>query len=431
MLNISTFQDSIHQICTDYKEKTFLLAVSGGVDSMVLLNLFKIANLKIQVAHINYKLRGTDSEEDQNLVKNICNKNNILFHLYEVSEEDNKPKNSIQEWARNIRYDFFRKVQQNKNLDFIVTAHHLNDQLETFIINLSKASGIKGLSGIPANENNILRPLLSFSKEEMYDYAKENNVDFREDLSNQKNDYLRNKIRNEIVPKLIETNDHFLQNFEKSVSYLKQAKDFVEEKVSETEKEIISKKEDYLIINKNQFFNQTEIVHFEILRKYGFTDEIEKIRIAEVGKKFISSEYQLMIDREILILKKIVSKSIHIEVEDVMLTVNSENRILIPEDLQQEIKHLGSLNWKFNADHIQIPLKLRRRKQGDLFHPMGMIGKKKIAKFFKDEKIPILAQQKIWLLCDATDEVLGVIPFRQDRRFAASKSSSEIITVKL
>src|SRR5690606_8668128 len=134
---------------------------------------------------------------------------------------------------------------------FLVTAHHLNDQLETFLINLSKAAGINGLSGIPTNDNGILRPYLSFSKEEIYNYAKENNIDFREDLSNKKNDYLRNKIRNEIVPKLLETNDHFLENFKKSSSYLNQTKDFVQQQIQIIEKEISAFNKEHIIISKD------------------------------------------------------------------------------------------------------------------------------------------------------------------------------------
>ena len=433
MLNSLTFQHSLEQLFADYRNAKFLLAISGGVDSMVLLHLFKSSKLKFEVAHINYQLRGIDSDKDQELVEQICQQNNIPFHLYQVSEKDNKPKNSIQEWARIIRYDFFRKIQQEHNLHFIVTAHHLNDQLETFIIHLSKASGIKGLSGIPANENHILRPLLSFSKEEIYEFATEEKIEFREDLSNQKNDYLRNKIRNEIVPKLLEVNDNFLENFGKSISYLNQTRSFVDEQILEIEKEIIVKEEDSILINKERFLNQTDFVQFEILRKYGFTDveEIAKIKKAKTGKKFISTEFQLTIDREILIIKKIVDLNVEEVNEDIILQIDSENQVIIPDYLQLEIKEFGKVHWKIDCGKVELPLKLRRKKEGDFFHPIGMIGKKKISKFFKDEKIPIFGQQKIWLLCDSTDNILGVIPFRQDRRFAASKESSEIIKVKI
>ncbi len=145
------------------KEK-FLLAVSGGADSMVLAELFLNAELPFEVAHVNYHLRGEDSNKDQELVENFCSRHHIVFHLYDVSEKDNKPENSIELWAREIRYRFFFGILEQQKLDFIVMGHHLNDQLETFIINLSKASGITGLSGIPENSNKIIRPLLHITK---------------------------------------------------------------------------------------------------------------------------------------------------------------------------------------------------------------------------------------------------------------------------
>ena len=433
MLNSESFQLAVHAHFAPYKNTSFLLAISGGVDSMVLLHLFKSLGLQCQVAHLNYQLRENDSEEDQKLVERVCEHYNIVYHLYRVSEKDNKPRNSIQDWARNLRYRFFRKIQRQEKLDFIVTAHHLNDQLETFIINLSKAAGINGLSGIPANENQILRPLLGFSKEDIYAYAKENKVEFREDQSNQKNDYLRNKIRNEIVPKLKETNENFLENFGKSISFLNKAKDFIAEKTLIIEKEISHHQEDYLLINRPVFLNQSELIQFEILRKYGFDEvkEIAKIKKAKIGKKFISRDYELKIDRENFVIQKLVLKVENDLREEISLEMNSENEIIIPENFRKEIKELGSISWQIDADKIKFPLKLRQKKRGDLFQPIGMIGKKKISKFFKDEKIPILAQQKIWLLCDGNHSILGILPFRQDGRFAATKTSSKIIKVKL
>lgn len=425
MFNTNAFQDHLEKLLPDFRTKKFLLAVSGGADSMVLMSLFKDFDLKFEVSHINYGLRGNDSDSDELLVKKICEKFDITFHHYQVTESDQKPKNSIQEWARNLRYDFFREIQKERNLDCIVTAHHLNDELETFLINLSKASGIKGLSGIPANENQILRPLLPFSKEEIYAFAKESKIEFREDLSNQKSDYLRNKIRNEITPKLLETNENFLENFGKSLSYLKETKNFVEKKISEIEKEIIIEEEEFLTIDKAKFLDQSNFVQFEILRKFGFnnSEEISKIKKAGTGKTFISSDYHLTIDREILILKKLVNDLYQVSTEEILLELNPENEVILPKNIQAEIRELGNLNWKIALEKIQLPLKLRRRKEGDIFHPFGMIGKKKISKFFKDEKIPILVQQKIWILCDRNDTILGIIPYRQDRRFLMKKNS--------
>ena len=270
MLTKETFHHALRNLLQNPESSNFLLAVSGGADSMALLQLFYSSRFKIQVAHVNYHLRGKDSDADQELVKNFCSVNNIPFHLYEVSDKDQKPENSIQNWARNLRYDFFRKIQKTENLDYLVTAHHLNDQLETFLINLSKAAGIHGLSGIPANENQILRPLLNFTKEEIYTFAKTHHLEFREDVSNQKNDYLRNFIRNEIAPKLFETNENFLQNFGKSLNYLNQTKQFVEEKIQQIELELISEKDHVFYLNKAKLSEQNDLMKFEILKKFGF-----------------------------------------------------------------------------------------------------------------------------------------------------------------
>ncbi|QDP86663.1 tRNA lysidine(34) synthetase TilS [Chryseobacterium sp. SNU WT5] len=400
---------------------------------MVLMQLFNSVGLYFEVAHVNYGLRAQDSEKDQKLVEKICKQNNIPMHLYKVTAKDKKPENSIQDWARTVRYDFFRTTQKEYNLDFIVTAHHLNDQLETFLINLSKASGINGLTGIPANENKLLRPLLRFTKEDIYDFAKQNQIDFREDLSNQKSDYLRNKIRNKIVPDLLQVNENFLENFSKSLNYLHQTKKFVHEQISAIENKITTKDELYLSIDKKAFKKQTAFVQFEILRKYGFTDllEIEKINRADTGKKFISSQYELVIDRETYFIKTLAAETSYITNAEFTLECNAQNEINIPFQFNNKTNGEGGVVWKLNKEKVHLPLKLRQKKEGDFFHPIGMIGKKKISKFFKDEKIPILAQQKTWLLCDADEQILGIIPLRQDRRFLADNESAEIITVKL
>lgn len=398
---------------------------------MVLASLFQDLGLMYQVAHINYKLRGKDSDLDQKTVQDFCEKNHIQFHLYEVSEKDKKPENSIQLWARELRYHFFREIQEQQNLEFLVTAHHLNDQLETFIINLSKASGINGLSGIPAETHNILRPLLNFSKKEIYEYAEENRIDFREDLSNKKSDYLRNKIRNEIVPKLLETNDQFLENFKKSSLYLNQTKDFVQKQIEEIENKLIVFNPEHKILSKEKLHEESAFVQFEILKKYGFhqEEEIPKIFTAENGSSFYSKEYQLVVDRDELIF---IHKKAEKETPNDILLIDkfdsSENQIVI--NLENNIEKINKdFEWDFDVEKLHFPLRLRRQKDGDEFYPTGFSGKKKVSKFFRDEKISILVRQKIWILTDCDNSVLGIIPFRQDRRFMATKHTEKVLTI--
>lgn len=415
------------------QQKTYLLAVSGGVDSMVLADLFQVSGFNFHMAHINYHLRNEDSNLDQKLVSDFCQKHKIPFHLYEVSENDNQPENSIQNWARELRYRFFREIQKKENLEFLVTAHHLNDQLETFLINLSKASGIRGLSGIPANENGIVRPLLDFSKDEIYDFAKENHIEFREDQSNQKTDYLRNKIRHHIVPELEKISSDFLNNFSKSINYINQAKDFINQSVDDKIKILkINSDENQIIIDKQKFSKESELIRYEILKRFGFNDEneMQKVLTAQTGSSFFNSEYQLIINRNELIFscKAEVGNQ---KSEDSLILEIIDNEIIIPQNLKNEVQEFGNCFWKIDKQKVQLPLKLRRKQKGDLFFPIGMIGKKKISKFFKDKKLSILAKQKIWLLCDADDRVLGVLPFRQDGRFSSGDNSEAELTLKV
>ncbi|WP_313598679.1 tRNA lysidine(34) synthetase TilS [Epilithonimonas vandammei] len=410
------------------QQKTYLLAVSGGVDSMVLADLFQVSGFNFHMAHINYHLRNEDSNLDQKLVSDFCEKHKIPFHLYEVSENDNQPENSIQNWARELRYRFFREIQEKENLDYLVTAHHLNDQLETFIINLSKASGIRGLSGIPQSENGIIRPLLGFSKNEIYDFAKENHIEFREDKSNQKTDYLRNKIRHHIVPELEKISSDFLTNFSKSINYINQAKDFINQSVEDKIEILkINSSENQVVIDKENFSKESELIRYEILKRFGFNDEneMQKVLTAQTGSLFFHSEFQLVINRNELIFngKSEVGSQ---KSEDSIILEIVGNKIVIPEEIKNEVQEFGNCFWKIDKQKVQLPLKLRRKQKGDLFFPIGMIGKKKISKFFKDKKLSILAKQKIWLLCDADEQILGVLPFRQDGRFSSDNSEAEL-----
>ena len=432
MLSPEKFLKELHHLLPFPEQKSFLLAVSGGVDSMVLSELFRFHKEKygfsFDVAHINYGLRGVDSDADQNLVEHFCSEHNIPFHLYKMTEKDNKPKGSIQLWARDLRYNFFSEIMQKESIDFLATAHHLNDQLETFFINLLRGSGINGLCGIPAKENNILRPLLSFTKEEIYAFAEENGISFREDVSNQKNDYLRNKIRNMTIPNLLNISPDFLQDFSKSVHILKETKDFIQQQTDEILAKItIKNSSDERILDKEKLSQETEFAQFEILRKFGFDKrkEIKKIFATETGKIFHSEENILLINRNQLIIKK---KELNIDNEEV--TLNEEAQI----DLSQWTENYTDAHpdfWIFDKDKLRFPLKIRRKQDGDFFYPKGFNGKKKISKFFKDEKISIFAKSKIWLLCDAENRVMGILPMRQDRRFLPDEETKNTIKIKL
>ena len=429
MLNSARFQDALSQILPDFRAKKFLIAVSGGVDSMVLVHLCIEAALDIEIAHVNYGLRGENSELDEKLVQTFAAEYQIPLHIYKVSEKDNRPEGSIQEWARDLRYSFFKEKREKAELDYILTAHHLNDQLESFLINLSKASGITGLCGIPAQNGKVIRPLLHFTKEALYHYAAQYQVPFREDHTNQENYYLRNKIRNKIVPELNTLSPVFMENFSKSLDLLVQARNFITTETAAKAQELISKNNESVLLNRKEFLALSLLIKYELLQPYNFhsAKEIKKICEAETGKVFYSATHGLQLDREHFIIKARTEEKTE-QPEDILILNDSFS---LPAEIAEEIKTLGNVSWTFDADTLTFPLKLRKPGSGDVLYPTGMTGKKKISKFFKDEKIPILAQQKIWLLCDATDSLLGILPYRQDRRHQTHKKTTRVYEVKI
>ena len=438
MLNSVYFQNYLESLLQSNQPHSYLLAVSGGADSMVLAYLMHSIGANFQVAHINYKLRAEASDEDQKVVEDFCNKHQVKLHLYTVTEKDEKPENSIQIWARDLRYRFFDAIMETEKLDYLVTAHHLNDQVETFFINLNRGSGIKGLCGIPKNENRRLRPLLEVSKQEIYDFAHSHAITFREDASNKKNDYLRNRFRNIILPLWMEMNPDFLSNFSKTIHHLSDANAFIDERIDDLMKQIVLKKDMQWVIEKTIWKQQSAFVHYQILKKFGFhqADEIAKMTTAQNGALFYSQDYMLMVDRNQMIISLLKEEKSIDDEEEVILIASREElsrlnyRIDMNKFLDDELlisPNEGS--WEFDSDKVEFPIRLRKKMEGDVFYPVGMMGKKKISKFFKDEKISILAKSKIWILEDATHCVLGVFPLRQDRRKQAESMSSSTFTL--
>jgi tRNA(Ile)-lysidine synthase len=222
---LTKFQHHIELNFPYLKEKKLLLAVSGGLDSMVLMHLFQELNYSIGIAHCNFQLRGKESDADENFVKLQAEKFQIpIFSTrFETEKFANTNKLSIQLAARKLRYDWFYQLLEEENYDYLLTAHHLDDQLETFLINLSRGTGIEGLTGIPATNDKIMRPLLPFSREEILAFAEENSLSWREDSSNASTKYLRNKIRHEVIPILKTLNPNFLPTFENTLEHLNQA----------------------------------------------------------------------------------------------------------------------------------------------------------------------------------------------------------------
>ncbi len=414
--------------------KKILVAISGGVDSVVLTHLFHKMGYKISLAHCNFKLRGDESDLDEEHVYNYGKNLNCKVYstTFNTSLYAKQSKESIQLAARNLRYTWFHELIKENDLDYIATAHHANDNLETFLFNLTRGAGLEGLTGIPKQTKTIIRPLLPFTKEAIVDYAKQNNLAWREDKSNLDIKYTRNAIRSKVIPILKEINPSLLNSFANTIQYLEESKQIIDDKVDEIKHEIIEEQEDVLKIDIEKMLKLStpKAYLYQLLKSYNFTEweNVYDLLFAQSGKEIISRTHVLLKDRSFLLLYKKQKKTKN---NNEYLVKKGVGEINTPIHLKIEdtIKKQGdSKNCALvNKNLVTFPMILRRWKEGDFFYPAGMSGKKKISKFFKDQKLSKLEKQNVWLLCNNDNAIIWVIGMRQDRRFLTNLNSEENI----
>jgi tRNA(Ile)-lysidine synthase len=433
---IQKFQNHLATNFPFLENKKLLLATSGGLDSMVMVHLFQNLNHEIAIAHCNFQLRGIESFDDQNFVQEYAKANNIPIFVTQFDTENfaKDYKLSTQVAARNLRYDWFYELLETQNYDFILTAHHADDNLETFIINLSRGTGLDGLVGIPSQNNTVLRPLLPYSRLEILDYAKENNIQWREDSSNASDNYLRNKIRHNIIPSLKELNPTFLDSFQKTQNYLQEAQVMIE---------------DATIMIYQQIAKEVgEDIHFDILKlitlpnyksylyqwlqEFGFSawNDIYDLVNSQSGKIIYSSEFQLLKNRNFLILSPISEFE-----NEVFFIEKNQIEVKFPINLSickvTDIFDTSKNTIFVDEDKLSFPLQIRKWKEGDYFRPFGMNGKsKKVSKFFKDEKVSILEKQKTWILT-SNNQIVWIIGWRQDDHFKIENTTQNTIQITL
>ena len=293
-----------------HKECNFVLAISGGVDSMVLANLFLINNLNFSIAHCNFQLRGKESDDDELFINKWCSEKDIKLYNKKFSTEDYCKNNklTIQMGARELRYEWFRELIDKEKHDFIVTAHHIDDQLETFIINSIRGTGIDGLVGIPDKINKIIRPLLMSSKDQIIEYSKVNKINYREDSSNDKEDYLRNKIRHSVIPYLKSDDDNVLLKFKTTIENLNSTKIFVKKVISKVRDRVFIYEGENIItdIDLLKDLDPIEFYIHELYKDFEFNyKEVMKLFDSDSGKYISSSNYNMTKQKNNLIISKI------------------------------------------------------------------------------------------------------------------------------
>ena len=433
---LQKFQSHIFQNFPFLSGKKLLLATSGGLDSMVMVDLFRKLSFEIAIAHCNFQLRGVESFEDQNFVQNYAESNEIKLFVTQFDTEAfaKDYKLSTQVAARELRYNWFYELLETENFDYVLTAHHADDNLETFLINLVRGTGLDGLTGIPAQNENVIRPLLLFSRQEIEQYAKEDNIDWREDSSNASDKYLRNKIRHNLVPILKELNTDFLSSFHKTQVYLQESKTMVEDASIMVYQQVAkeSGKDIHFDLNKLQQLPNYKSYLYQWLREFGFLawEDIYDLVESQSGKQVFSNEFRLLKNRDFLILSPI---NIEDKKEEYYIFKDQKE---IDSPLNLSFSKVADISIGSNRaifvdeDKLHFPLVLRRWNGGDSFQPFGMEGKsKKVSKIFKDEKLSLIDKENIWLLC-SDDTIVWIIGIRQDERFKIEKTTKNRIQIQ-
>ncbi len=434
---LDQFKQYIAQNFPELLNGKTLLAISGGVDSMVLLHLCHFLKLDFAVAHCNFQLRDKESDLDEELVANFCKKNNIPYFVerFDTMQIVERRKISIQIAARELRYNWFKQICIDHNYQFIATAHNLDDQAETFLINFTRGTGIDGLVGIPERNENIIRPLLNFSRNKILNYATENKVEWREDQSNATTKYLRNKMRHLVLPVLKEENTEFLKSFLNTLDHLKQTQLLANDAVAFFEKECVQIVEDQLEIDldKTQNFNSNKYYLLHVLKRYGFDslNEIEKICSSEAGKMLKNNQFTILKDRNKLIVFKEKSTS-----NDIYCINSKEDVLNLPFfmnilEVEKEEFNANLSTIFVNSNLLQWPLVLRRKKIGDVFRPFGMGGMKKVSKFFKDEKLSKIQKENTWILENGDGKIIWIVGLRADDRFKITNANQKNYKISL
>ncbi|MCP3658981.1 MAG: tRNA lysidine(34) synthetase TilS [Bacteroidetes bacterium] len=437
MLN-QRFLDFIEKNNLIEKKSNIILSISGGVDSIVMLDLFNKLNFNFAIAHCNFKLRGKESELDCKFVEKISNRLKRKFYYFEFDtlNYSKQKKISIQMAARELRYKWLYELLEKYKFKNIATAHHINDNLETVFLNLIKGTGISGLRGILPKNKKIIRPLLFAIKDELIEYAKNNNLEWREDSSNKKNDYNRNKIRNVIVPEFKKINPNLEQTFSRNFDKFYQTELILKQKINEFKNQNLKENDELTIINIYSLKKEaySSLILGELLKPFEFNyfqikDIIEKEHSR--GTRFLSNSHELTISENQILIKPLVKKSIEVyEVKD--------------KDKYLNLKH-GSLSFKtidkkdfilkketnislLDKSKLKFPLIIRKWQKGDKFQPLGMKNMKKISDFFIDNKINIFDKEKIYLIISNND-IVAIIGYRINEKYKITMSTQEIYEI--
>lgn len=433
---LNEFQSHINLKFPFLKDSKLLIAISGGIDSVVLTRLLHQLNFDISLAHCNFQLRENESDLDEEFIKKLATNLNIHSHTisFDTNAISKEKKISTQMTARDLRYSWFDNLIDKNNYDYVLTAHQKNDVLETFLINFTRGTGLDGLTGIPEINNKIVRPLLPFTRNDIERFAKKNNVSWREDKSNASTKYLRNKIRHNVIPVLKEINPSLMDSFNNTLENLKESQIIIKDNIERVKKKATVLENNILKIEieKIKSLSNPKAYLFELLKEYMYTEwnDVVALLDAQSGKQVFSKSHRLVKDRKHLLLAKIDDKN-----STQSYVINNFNADFTSNDFTLKFKLDGDFNQQssnknsviLDYDQLCFPLTVRKWQHGDYFYPDGMKGKKKLSDFFNDEKMSILEKEKTWILTTSKNEIIWVVGKRLDNRFKNNISTKKSV----
>ncbi len=415
-------------------QKPFLLACSGGVDSMVLWSLCRESGLDFEVAHCNFNLRGHDSKKDADFVAEMGVKWDHTVHIkqFNTVAYSTSHKQSLQESARVLRYKWFADLLRERNLTITITAHHADDQLETFLINLIRGTGLEGLTGIPAAAKGIRRPLLPFDREEILAYAHDTKTPWREDASNTEEKYLRNRLRQSVIPNLKKADSRVLGNFEKSLDFLKGSRALLGNHIAEVRDRVLEREGEVVRfpLKALEQLSPLDPYLYELFRPYGFTDwqALRRLMDGISGKEIRSATHRLLRDRTALLLRPIQAQSHEIYQIYPQVSPNPSDLPMILSEVAH-MEQAGQNVLYVDRETLKEGLQLRKWQKGDYFYPLGMSGRQKIAKYFKDHKFNLFEKEEQWILCSG-DAIVWLVGHRPDERFKVTGQTKQILRLE-
>jgi tRNA(Ile)-lysidine synthase len=422
-----------------------LLAVSGGVDSVVLCELCKQAGYDFVIAHCNFQLRGAESEHDEAFVKTLAAKYGAEFFVkkFDTATYVSETKKGIQEAARDLRYEWFNELLgQLSTINcqlFLVTAHHANDNIETVLMNFFKGTGISGLHGILPKQDKLVRPLLFAKKKALKAFAEEHNLSFVEDASNATDKYIRNYFRNQLIPDLQKVFPAVEDNLTGNIQRFKEMELLYKQSVEFHKKKLLEQNgnEIHIPVLKLLKSEPLSTILYEIIKDFGFTahqtPEVIALLDSESGKYIQSATYKIIRNRKWLIIsphQTTEAQNILIEKEDKTITFHGGSIDLKSYPIiNYQLSIINSI-VQLDADEIVFPLLLRRWKQGDYFYPLGMDKKKKLSRFFIDQKLSLTDKENVWVI-ETNKKIIWVVGLRIDNRFKIRPATKNILQLTL